>query len=40
MFVVSAGDWLNVRLAACMIGYGSPMGWVGDVADEAGYVCV
>ena len=37
---MGVGDWLCVRLAACMIGSGSPIGWVNEVMDEAGYVCV
>ena len=40
MFVVGVGDWLRVRLAACMIGSGNPMGWVSEAMDGAGYVCV
>ena len=33
-------DWLRVLLAACMVGSGDPLGWVGEVMNEAGYVCV
>ena len=40
MFVVDVFDWLRVHLAACMVGSGSPMAWVGEVMDEAGYACV
>ena len=40
MFVVGVGDWLRVRLAACMIGSGSTMGWVREVTYGAGYVRV
>ena len=40
MSVVGVGDWLRVRLAACMISFGSSMGWVGEVMHESGYVCV
>jgi hypothetical protein len=40
VFVTGGGDWLRVRIAACVGSSGRPMGLVGEVTTEAGYVCV